>query len=180
MRMRGSPVARPRRAGTTWLPALKAVLFPAPPRRIPAQRALAIALRTAHLMTFGALVGGHLFEVDPGRLLALLVATAASGAALMALECWATAEWLFMGKGLAVLLKLGLLALIPVFWEHRLLLLFGIIAVASVGAHMPSRFRHRSLLTVPTASRVDADRPVDTAQEIARGRDLSSNAGRVA
>ncbi len=124
-------------------------------------------------MTFGALVGGHLFEVDPGRLLPFLVATAASGAALMALECWATSEWLFMGKGLAVLLKLGLLALIPVFWEHRLLLLFGIIGVASVGAHMPSRFRHRSLLSVP-AARADADRPADTAQGTARARELSA------
>lgn len=122
------------------------LLFPDPPRRIPAHRGLGIALRTAHLMTFGALLGGHLFEVEPGRLLPFLLVTIASGAGLMALELWATVAWLFMVKGLAVLLKLLLLCAIPFFWERRVLLLLAVIAVASVGSHMPSRFRHHSLV----------------------------------
>jgi hypothetical protein len=119
------------------------LLFPDPPRHIPRHRALGVALRTAHLMTFGTLVGGHLFDVDPARLSPFLVATIATGAALMALELVSTFAWLFMGKGLVVMLKLGLLLMVPLFWEHRVALLLLIVAVASVGAHMPSRFRHR-------------------------------------
>ena len=122
------------------------LLFPDPPRHIPRHRALGIALRTAHLMTFGTLVGGHLFDVDPARLMPFLFATIATGAALMALELASTCAWLFMGKGLVVLLKLGLLLMVPLFWEHRVALLLLIVAVASVGAHMPARFRHRCFL----------------------------------
>ena len=98
-------------------------------------------------MTFGALVGGHLFEVEQSRLFPFLVATILSGAGLMALEMAATCGWLFLGKGLAVLAKLLLLASIPLFWEHRVALLLLSVAVASVGAHMPARFRHYSLLS---------------------------------
>lgn len=122
---------------------LKPLLFPNPPRHIPRHRALGLALRTAHLMTFGALLGGHLFAVDSARLMPFLVATIASGAGLLALELASTCAWLFMGKGLTVLVKLAVLLMVPLFWEYRVPLLLLVVAVASVGSHMPSRFRHR-------------------------------------
>lgn len=132
--------------------ALRTVLLPGPPRRIPAHRALGIALRTAHLMTFGTLLGGHVFEVDPSRLLPLLYGTIVTGAALMALEMASTCAWLFMGKGVAVLVKLLLLSAIPLLWEHRVSMLLVTVAVASVGSHMPYRFRHYSFLAYPCVS----------------------------
>jgi len=125
---------------------VRPLLFPDPPRQIPRHRVLGVALRTAHLMTFGALLGGHLFAVDPTRLMPFLIATIASGLGLMALELASTCAWLFMGKGLAVLLKLLVLLMVPVFWEHRVPLLLLTVAMASVGSHMPSRFRHRLVL----------------------------------
>ena len=125
---------------------LRGLLFPDPPRQIPRHRALGVSLRTAHLMTFGALLGGHLFDVDPARLMPFLIATVASGLALMALELASTCAWLFLGKGLAVLLKLLVLLMVPVFWEHRVPLLLLVVTLASVGSHMPSRFRHRFVL----------------------------------
>jgi len=124
---------------------VKSLLFPNSPRRIPRHRALGLALRTAHLMTFGALLGGHFFNVDSARLMPFLLATIASGVALLALELASTCAWLFMGKGLVVLAKLLILAMIPFFWEYRVFLLLLTVAVASVGSHMPSRFRHRCL-----------------------------------
>lgn len=126
--------------------ALRTVLLPGPPRRIPAHRALGIALRTAHLMTFGTLLGGHVFEVDPSRLLPLLYGTIVTGAALMALEMASTCAWLFMGKGIAVLVKLLLLLMIPLFWQHRVWILLVVVVIASVGSHMPARFRQYSFL----------------------------------
>lgn len=125
---------------------MRSLLFPNPPRRIPRHRALGLALRTAHLMTFGALLGGHLFNVDSARLLPFLIATIASGTALLALELASTCAWLFMGKGLVVLAKLLILLMVPFFWEHRVFLLLLTVAVASVGSHMPARFRHRCFL----------------------------------
>ncbi|MBI4561482.1 MAG: hypothetical protein HY724_05510 [Candidatus Rokubacteria bacterium] len=52
-----------------------------------------------------------------------------------------------------VLLKLGLLAFVPFAWEHRLPILLGVVAVASVGSHMPARFRHTSALSALAATR---------------------------
>ncbi|MDP2701555.1 MAG: hypothetical protein Q8P98_05740 [Candidatus Rokubacteria bacterium] len=132
---------------------VRALLFPDPPRRIPRHRALGLTLRTAHLMTFGALLGGHFFDVDPARLMPFLVATIASGGALLALELSSTCAWLFMGKGLVVLAKLIILLMVPFFWEHRVFLLLLTVAVASVGSHMPSRFRHRCFLPALQQSR---------------------------
>ena len=126
---------------------VRPLLFPDPPRQIPRHRVLGLALRTAHLTSFGALLGGHLFDVDAARLMPFLMATIASGLGLMALELASTWAWLFMGKGVAVLLKLLVLLMVPVFWEYRVPLLLLTVAVASIGSHMPSRFRHR--LVVP-------------------------------
>lgn len=125
---------------------LAALLFPDPPRRIPAHRAISVALRTAHLAAFGTLLGGHVFGVDHSRLLPFLLATIASGVALMGLELASTCAWLFMGKGIAVLLKLLLLAMVPLFWEYRVPLLLSVVVIGSVGSHMTSRLRHHSLL----------------------------------
>lgn len=127
---------------------LKTVLFPDPPRRVPGYRALNVAFRTVHLANVGVLLGGHAFEVDPPRLWPILLATIVSGAGLVALELASTAAWLFMAKGVAVLMKLALLSAIPFFWEERVALLLLIVVVASVGSHMPRQFRHHSFLPV--------------------------------
>jgi hypothetical protein len=122
------------------------LLFPATPRRLPAQRLLGVGLRTAHILAFGILLGGHLFDVDRARLEPYLVAAIATGACMMGLELASTCAWLFMGKGIAVIVKLLLLALVPFFWAQRVPILVLVVIVASVGAHMPSRFRHYSVL----------------------------------
>lgn len=135
---------------------VRAILFPDPPRQIPRHRALGLALRTAHLMTFGALLGGHLFDIDPTRLKPFLLATIASGVGLMALELASSCAWLFMGKGLAVLAKLVVLLMVPLFWDHRVALLLLTVALASVSSHMPARFRHRCFLPALLPSRASS------------------------
>jgi hypothetical protein len=142
---------------------VRSLLFPDPPRQIPRHRTLGVALRTAHLMTFCALLGGHVFAVDPARLMPFLITTIASGLGLMALELASTCAWLFMGKGVAVLLKLLVLLMVPVFWEYRVPLLLLTVAMASVGSHMPSQFRHRFVL--PATQRLCAP-PRDSRREV--------------
>jgi hypothetical protein len=39
-----------------------------------------------------------------------------------------------------------LLCLIPWLWQYRVPILVAVIVIASVGSHMPRRFRHYSLL----------------------------------
>ena len=55
-------------------------------------------------------------------------------------------HWLFMGKGAAVLVKLLILLVVPYAWDYRLPLLLLVVAIASVGSHMPGRYRHYSIL----------------------------------
>jgi len=110
-------------------------------------RGLSIALRTLHLASFGILLGGHAFAIESNQLLPALYLTIASGAGLIALEVYIIGlYWLFLGKGVMVLLKLAMLLAVPFFWDHRLLLLLLVVVIASVGSHMPARYRHYSFL----------------------------------
>lgn len=121
--------------------------FPDRTRSLRGSRAVSIALRTLHLAAFGLLLGGHAFGIDASRLLPYLYATVLSGLGLIALEVYAAGlYWLFLGKGLTVLAKLALLLLIPAFWDARMAFLLLVVAIASVGSHMPARYRHYSLL----------------------------------
>ena len=116
-------------------------------RFLPRSRAMSIALRAVHLAAFGILLGGHTFGVEAERLLVSLYLTILSGLGLMALEIYAVGlYWLILGKGIMVLVKLGLLLLIPFFWEARVALLLLVVGIASVGSHMPARYRHYSFL----------------------------------
>jgi len=141
---------------------VRAVLLPDPPRRVPGHRWLGVALRTVHLLTFGVLVGSHVFAVEPSRLLPFLLATVASGFALMSLDLASACSWLFTGEGVSVLLKLLLLAIVPVLWEQRVVILMMIAGTAGVTSHMPPRFRHRVPLPLAAqnASERDAGSPL--------------------
>jgi hypothetical protein len=125
---------------------VQSMLCPEPPRRLRGHRLLGVALRTAHLLAVGTLLGGHVFDVAAERLVPFLVAAIVTGAGMVALELAATCAWLFMGKGLAVVLKLALLLLVPAFWEQRVFVLVAVTVVAGFGSHMSARFRHHSLL----------------------------------
>ncbi|MEI8189666.1 MAG: hypothetical protein WCI75_08110 [candidate division NC10 bacterium] len=125
---------------------LFATLFPAVPRRLPCARGLNIAFRTAHLVTSGILLGGHVFEIAPHRLLPLLYLTIASGAGLIALELYRSCQWVYQGMGLLVEIKLALLIAAGIWWDARVPLVILVVILGSVGAHLPARYRHYSLL----------------------------------
>jgi hypothetical protein len=122
-------------------------LLPEQMRFLPKARAWSIGFRTIHLTAFGLLLGGYAFAVDPDKLLPYLWVTILSGLGLIAIEMGTMGlYWLFLGKGIMVLVKLVLMLAIPVFWEARIILLLLVVVIASVGSHMPSRYRHYSVL----------------------------------
>jgi hypothetical protein len=122
------------------------LLYPDPPRRVPYERGVNIVLRTAHLMTFGILLGGHVFDVAPHRLIPYLYLTIASGAALIALELYRSCRWIYLLKGVLVGLKLILLIAAGVWWDQRVPLLLLVVLLGSVGSHLPARFRYYSVI----------------------------------
>jgi hypothetical protein len=125
---------------------LARVLLPNPPRRVPHARAWNVASRTLHLSAISVLVGGHAFGIAAGRLEPWLWVAILTGAALVAIEVYPSADWLAQGSGLFVLAKLALLIVILFAWSWRVPILFAVIALAGVGSHMPGRYRHYSLI----------------------------------
>jgi hypothetical protein len=126
---------------------LRSWFFPERMRLLPQSRAMSIAMRTLHMGAFGVLLGGHTFALDADRLIPYLWVTIVSGLGLIALEVYAVGlYWLVLGKGIMVLVKLVLLLLIPFFWEARVPLLLLVVSIASIGSHMPARYRHYSIL----------------------------------
>jgi hypothetical protein len=129
-------------------------------RFVPGTRAISIALRALHLAAFGILLGGHAFGIEAERLLPYLSLTILSGIGLITTEVYAVGlYWFFLGKGLMVLAKLGLLLAVPVFWEQRVALLL-VVVVVSIGSHMPARYRHYSLLHRRVIGPEESLRPV--------------------
>ncbi len=125
---------------------LRAVLLPSAPRTLPYNRGISITLRTLHILSSSLLLGGHAFNVPPERLVTFLYLTIVSGAGLILLELYRSCDWVYQGMGVLVILKMGLTAAAGIWWEHRVFLLCLVVILGSVGSHMPSRYRHYSLL----------------------------------
>jgi len=94
----------------------------------------------------GVLLGGHAFDVPPERLLLSLWLTIGTGAGLGVLEAGPGLVWFHQGRGLMTLGKLLLIGAVPFFWTVRLPILLLVVVIASVGSHMPARFRYYSVL----------------------------------
>lgn len=94
----------------------------------------------------GVLLGGHAFDVPASRLLAALWLTVGTGLVLVALEAGLGTIWFHQGRGLMTLAKLALVAMVPLVWDYRLPILLLVVVLASVGSHMPARYRYYSIL----------------------------------
>jgi hypothetical protein len=123
----------------------RTLLFPAAPRSLPYNRGISIAFRTLHLLGSSLLVGGHAFGAEPQRLVGLLYLTVGSGAGLICLELYRSCDWVYQGMGLTVIVKTAVTALAGIWWEQRVPLLCVVVALGSVGSHMPGSYRHYSL-----------------------------------
>jgi hypothetical protein len=128
------------------MPSLHRLLFPDPVRDLPHLRAWNIAFRTAHIAATGTLLGGHVFDVSEPRLRGVLYLSIATGLALVAIEAFPSLRWVYQGRGVAVLSKLALLCVVPFAWGYRVPILLAVVVIASVGSHMPSRYRYYSFL----------------------------------
>ena len=122
------------------------ILSDAEKRTFKPRRALNIALRTVHIGATGALFGGHVFDVAKEQLVVWLAMAVASGAVLTVIEAYPKLHWCIQGRGAAVILKMLLLCTIPWLWSYRVPILAAVIIIASVGSHMPARFRYYSLV----------------------------------
>jgi hypothetical protein len=125
---------------------LLAILFPTEPRSFPLRRAIQILVRTLHLLCAGILIGACLFSQPHEMLRLWALATVTSGLLLLSLDLHASLIYLFEGRGLAVLIKISLTALILLIPEHTLTLLLAVFMTGSFSSHAPRRYRHKVFL----------------------------------
>jgi putative copper export protein len=112
-------------------------------------RWLRIACRTIHIATLAVVVGGVMFGASPDQLGVWVGGVVLTGMALMTTDLLGTDPYLRLVHGMAMLVKLALLALAVWFDGARLVLLFVVVAISSVVSHMSGRYRHHPVWGEP-------------------------------
>lgn len=110
------------------------------------RRTLGIGLRTIHIVTIGLLLGGYAFGVEPARLTTSWWLAASTGVGLAGTESGCHLLWLQQLRGLMTLAKLALVLAMPLSGGAAPALLVVAAAIASIGAHMPGRYRYYSVV----------------------------------
>jgi len=121
-------------------------LFPDEPRSFYYRGVVRTILRTLHILTAGVLLGGYVFNQPNESLMPWVYGTLLSGLFLLITDLHATMAYLFEVRGVAVLIKLLLLAVIPFFNELGLSIVIVATIIGGVTSHLPRRHRHKLLL----------------------------------
>lgn len=116
-------------------------LLPDSPRYLRGERWLNIALRALHLVGVAGIGGGFLFDQDPALWKAYWYLSLATGIALTGLYLWSTCAWLFELKGLAIVIKVLLLAIALAWPAARAELFITLVILSGLIAHAPARIR---------------------------------------
>ena len=109
-------------------------------------RLLQVALRSIHIMAMALVLGALPYGPGFPQLKIPILLTVGSGVALFVLDLTKDPAVLLQGSGVAVLAKLALLGCAFLWPTQQLAFYLAATAVASVGSHMPRRWRHYSLL----------------------------------
>lgn len=120
------------------------IMFPMQPRGFPGRRWVNITLRTLHLIGVAGLGGAYLYAVPQALWQPYLWLTLLSGVGLVAISVYATALWLLQLRGLVIVFKLALLALMLWWPGFSMPLGMLVIVLSSVIAHAPGDVRYYS------------------------------------
>ena len=124
---------------------VRSILFPEPPRNFRGRRTLKIFLRGLHVVCAGLCLGAYAFDVAAGERIVALWAALGSGLAMLALDVHETAAFFLQVRGLVVVLKLVLLALLPWFGGAKAEILGALMLLSVVSSHAPGKIRHHQI-----------------------------------
>lgn len=93
----------------------RALIFPPESRFFPGQRWVNVLFRTLHLVGLGGLGAGFLYPAADDSWRIYLDLVLLSGVGLMLISLYSNGIWLLQLRGQVILLKLLLLAMIPLF-----------------------------------------------------------------
>lgn len=124
---------------------LRSLIFPKESRYLPGQRWINIGLRTLHLIGVAGLGAGFLYAAADQQWRLYLDLALVSGLVLSLLFVYSNGIWLFQVRGQAILLKVGLLGMMPLVPDLRPPLFLALIVISGVVAHAPASVRYHSL-----------------------------------
>lgn len=90
------------------------------------------------------IAGGYIFNAEKSLWFPYFFITLLSGLAMVILSLWTNGKWLLQNRGLAIIFKLFLFILLPVYPGYEKLLLFSIVLISGVSSHAPAKFRYYS------------------------------------
>ena len=122
------------------------LLFPAKNRTFPGKRWLRISFRTLHLIGTAGVGGGYFYQSPREAWLPYLALTIVSGFAIVFLELWTNAIWFIQARGVAILVKIVLLAGLHLGEGYGAPALVISIVISGLIAHAPGNVRYFSLL----------------------------------
>ncbi len=113
--------------------------------RTTAKRWTKISLRTLHLLAVAGVGGGILFALDQELWISYWWLALVSGVLMMLMDIAANPVWIVQVRGIVILLKLILLALLGIYPAWDSFLLAVIIIISAVISHAPGKLRYYSL-----------------------------------
>jgi hypothetical protein len=109
-------------------------------------RAADILVRTAHVAGTSIIFGGSFFKIPFDRIIFWYYAALITGAMLIISEIYHRPYWIHQGRGIMVLIHVGLLGLLHLLPNFRIPILLLAIVFGMVGSHMPKKFRYWSFV----------------------------------
>ena len=113
--------------------------------RITLKRWTKISLRSLHLLAVAGVGGGILFGIDKSVWVNYWWLAIASGSLMMLMDMLASPVWIVQVRGIVIIFKLILLALLGWHPEWDATLLTAIIVLSAVISHAPGKLRYYSV-----------------------------------
>jgi len=121
------------------------VIFPQAPRDFACRRLIRMMLRSIHIACTGILLGAYIFRQPVSTLEFWLFLSVLTGLLIMLMDLHASAAVFFEVRGLAVLIKAGLLCAIPFYPRSAIPILIIALVIGVFASHMPKQYRHKMI-----------------------------------
>ena len=124
---------------------IKDELFPENSRNFPGLRWVNVSLRTLHLIGVAGIGGAFLYRVPFVEWVPYMWITILSGAVMLLLEIWCNGAFLIQLRGIAMLVKLLLLAG-SLYLDRGMYVMILVIVISGIISHAPAKVRYFMLL----------------------------------
>ena len=125
------------------------LFFPEVYRQVPHRRLLLSILRAMHILSFSIVVGGMFFNQANDFIFPWVMTVVISGILMFALDLFVSCVALFEIRGIAMLVKILLLLLIPITEGLlQISILFIVVIFSSIVSHTTRKIRHYNILPI--------------------------------